>query len=158
MSQASPDIFCMQISMISIKITSLYGSQPLCVVFTCKTATFGHELLDSIGPSPLLCFFIQNSGFWTSIQVSMGTRPHLSFYAYKTAWLASEILVSMGSSHHLWFCAYKTAWLAPELLVSIDPSPHVWLLDAKQRLLDWNKKSPRDPDITCRIVHAKQRD
>ena len=88
----------------------------------------------------------------------MGTRLHLSFYAYKTSWLAPEILVSMGSSTHLWFCAYKTAWLAPELLVSIGPSFHVWFLDAKQRILDWNKKSLRVPDITCRIVHAKQRD
>ena len=37
---------------------------------------------------------MQNSDLWTSIQVSMCTRPHLSFCAYKPAWLAPEILVS----------------------------------------------------------------
>ena len=32
----------------------------------------------------------------------MGTRYHLSFGAFKTAWLAPELLVSIGPSHHLW--------------------------------------------------------
>ena len=85
-------------------------------------------------PALICCFCTQNSDFWTSIQVSMGTRPHLSF------------------------CVYKTAWLAPEILVSMDPSPHAWFLDAKQRLLAWNKKSLWVPGITHRFVHANQRD
>ena len=38
------------------------------------------------------------------------------------------------------------------------PNPHVWFLDAKQRLLERHKKSLLFPDITCRFVHAKQRD
>ena len=40
----------MQNNVISIRITSLYGSQPLSVVFACKTATFGSELQVSMGP------------------------------------------------------------------------------------------------------------
>ena len=36
-------------------------------------------------------------------------------------------------------------------------SPHVWFFVAKQRLLDWNKKSLWVPDITHRFVQAKQR-
>ena len=52
----------------------------------------------------------------------------------------------------------KTAWLASELLVSIGPSLHVWFLDAKQQLLDRNNKSLCVPDITCRFVHALERD
>ena len=54
--QTSPTVFCIQNSDFSTGITSLYGSQPSSVVFACKTATLG----------PVL-------------QVSMGTRPHLSF-------------------------------------------------------------------------------
>ena len=40
----------------------------------------------------------------------------------------------MGPSPHLWLCAFKTANLAPELQVSMGP------------------------DLTCHLVHAKQRD
>ena len=58
----------------------LYGSQPSSVVFAFKTATSGQEL-----------------------QVSMGTRPHLSFCEWKTARLAPEYQDSMGPSPHLWF-------------------------------------------------------
>ena len=35
--------FCREYSMPSIRITSLYWSQPSCAVFGCKTATFGPE-------------------------------------------------------------------------------------------------------------------
>ena len=49
-------------------MTSLYGSQPSFVPFECKAATLGPEL-----------------------QVSMGHRPHLWFYEFKTATLAQEL-------------------------------------------------------------------
>ena len=78
----------MQNNVISIRITSLYGSQHSFVVFACKTATLGPEL-----------------------QVSMGPRPHLWFFAFKTATLAPELQVSMCPSPHLWFCAFTTATL-----------------------------------------------
>ena len=68
----------MQNNVISIRITSLYGSQPSSVVFACKTANLGSELQVSIGPS-----------------------PHLSFCAYKTATLGPDLQVSMGPSPHL---------------------------------------------------------
>ena len=42
---------------------------------------------------------------------------------------------------HLSFCACKTKWLAPEFIVSMGPSPHLWFLHAKQRLFDQNHKS-----------------
>ena len=78
----------MQNNVISIRITSLYWSQPSFVVFAYKTAALGPEL-----------------------QVSMGPKPHLWFFAFKTATLAPELQVSMGPSPHLWFCAFKTATL-----------------------------------------------
>ena len=87
----------MQNNMISIRITSLYGSQPSFVVFACKTATVGPEL-----------------------QVSMDARPHLRFFSFKTAPLTTELQVSMGPSPHLWFLHsklrlldqnYKSQWV-----------------------------------------------
>ena len=73
----------------SIRITSLYGSQPSFVFFFAfKTAPLGPEL-----------------------QVSMGARPHLRFLAIKTAAFSPELQVSMGPSPHLWFCAFTTATL-----------------------------------------------
>ena len=40
----------MQNNVISIRITSLYGSQPSSVVFACITAAFGSELQVSMRP------------------------------------------------------------------------------------------------------------
>ena len=45
----------MKNNVISIRITSLYGSQASFVVFACKTASLGPELQVSMGPSPHLC-------------------------------------------------------------------------------------------------------
>ena len=80
----------------------------------------------------------------------MCPRPHLSFCACKTAWLASESLVFMGpiplicsfcmqkSDFRAWitslyrfqtspmFFCIQTATLAPELQVSMGPSLHLW--------------------------------
>ena len=66
-SKTSPVILCMQTSVPSIRITSLYGSKPSSEVFGCKTATLGRDL-----------------------QVCMGPRPHLWFWAHLTACLAQE--------------------------------------------------------------------
>ena len=64
----------------------------------------------------------------------------------------------MGPRHDLSFCACSTASLASELLVSIGLCRHLWFFHAKQRLLDQNNNSLWVSDITCRFVHAKQRD
>ena len=78
----------MQNNVIIIRITSIYGSKPSFVVYVCITAALRPEL-----------------------QVSMGARLHLWFFAFKTATLAPELQVSMGPSPHLWFCAFTTATL-----------------------------------------------
>ena len=96
-SQTWSVVLCMQNSVISPGITSLYESLPSPVVFACKTATFGPEF-----------------------QVSMGPRLNLSFCVRKAAWLAPELLVSMGPSRHRWFLLakhrlldlnYKSLWV-----------------------------------------------
>ena len=171
-------------SVLSIRITSFYGSQPSFVFFSCKTATFGAELQVSIGPrphpsswacktawfapewqvymgsSPYLCFFfsIQNSDLWiriTSLYVSQAW-PVILCMNYTVLNIRNT---SLYGSHPLSeVFAFKPPWLASELLVSMVPRPHDWFLDAKQRLLDCNNKSLRVPNITCRFVHAKQLD
>ena len=78
----------MQNNVIRIRNTSIYGSQPLFVIFACKTATLGTEL-----------------------QVSVGPRPHLWFFVFKTESLAPELQVTMVPSPHLWFCEHTTAAL-----------------------------------------------
>ena len=55
----------------------------------------------------------------------------------------------MGPRPHLWFFAFKTATLAPELQVSMGASLHLWFLHAKQRLLDQNYKSQWVPALLC---------
>ena len=66
-----------------------------------------------MGPSPHLWFLLEKQRHLRpQLQVSMGPRPHLSFWgALKTATLAPELQVSMGPSTHLWFCAFTTASL-----------------------------------------------
>ena len=128
-----------------------------------------------MGSSPHLC---KTSRLTPELQVSMGSRPHLSFvhansvprirntslYGYqpssvvfgcKTGTLGLEQKVSMCPRHHLSFCASKTAWLAPQPLVSMGPNPYLWFLHVKQRLLEQNYKSLCVPDLTCHFVHAK---
>ena len=48
--------------------------------------------------------------------------------------LAPELQFSMGPRPHLWLFSFKTAILAPELHISMGLSPHLWFLHAKQRL------------------------
>ena len=76
-------------------------------------------------------FCIHNSDFSTIIASLNRSQPSSVVRAFTTA---AELIVSMGPRPHLSFCACKTTWLASELLVSIGPSPHLWFLHAKQRL------------------------
>ena len=66
-SQTRPVVLCMYNSVLSIRNTSLYGSQPSPVVFGGIRVTFGPEQ-----------------------QVSIGPRYQLPFCAWKTSWLAQE--------------------------------------------------------------------
>ena len=56
-SQTSLVVLCMQNSVTSIRNTSLYGSQPSFVHFACTTSTLGPELQVSMGPRSHLCYF-----------------------------------------------------------------------------------------------------
>ena len=125
----------------------------------CKTAWFAPERKVYMGSSPHLCFlFMQNIDFMTRLKSLYGSQTSSVVLSTHNSLLSTRIKDYMCSRPNLWFSACKTAWLASELLVSMCPSPHVWFLDGKRRLLDRHKKLPWVPDITCRCVHAKQRD
>ena len=151
--------FSMQNSDFVTRHTSLYGSQISSVVVSTHNRVLSTRIKRLCGfqPSPVvLC--MQNSNFSPWNTSLYGSQPSSEVFAWKPAAFGPKLHVSMGPRTHLWFSACKTACLASELLVSMDPSPHLWFLHAKQRLLDPNNKSLWVPDITCRFVHAIQRD
>ena len=133
-SQTSQVVMCLQISVICIRMTSIYGFQLSSAVL-----------------------YMRNSDFGAAIKVCMGPRPRLWFWAHITACVAQDYQDHMGSSLHLRFCACKTETLGLELQVSACPRLHLCFLHAKQRLLDQNDKSLWVPDMTCRFVHVQQR-
>ena len=150
---------CMKNSVISTRKTSLYGTLPSSVVFACKSATFGPWITSLHGSQTcpvILCML--NSVISTRISSLYRSQPSSLVSARTTATFGPELKVSMGPRPHLSFCAWKTAWVASELLVSMGASRNLWFLRAKQRLLDQNYKSLWILDLTCRFVHAKQRD
>ena len=125
-SQTSRVILYMQNNVISIRITSLYWSEPSSPAFARKTATFGPELRVSMCPR-LRLLFCECKTAWLApeLQDSEGPKPHLWFFAFKTAPSAPELQVTLGQSPHLWFCAFTTSVLWPELIVSMGPRPHL---------------------------------
>ena len=127
--------FCIQNSDFWTRITSLCGSQTSPVIFCMQNS------VPSIRSTSL-----------------HGSQPSRVVFECKTATYGPEKQISMCPRYHVSFCACNPAWLAPELLVSMGPSPFLWLLHAKQRFLEQNYKSVWDPDLTCRFVHANQRD
>ena len=132
-TQTPPVVLCMQNSVISTRIVSLYGPRPHLWFCACKTSTLGPELHVSMGSSPHLWFCaLQNSDLKPELQVSMGPRPHLVILCMQNRVPSFRITSPYGSCSHLWF------------------------LHAKQPLLYTNNKNLWDPDITCRFVHAKQ--
>ena len=101
---------------------------------------------------------MQNSDFRTRITSLYGSQPSSVVFACKTATLGSQLEVSMGRRPHLWIFAFKTVTLAQNLQVSIGPSPPQWFCASQQHHYDQNYQPPWVPDLTCRLVHAKQRD
>ena len=93
----SPVVVCMQNSVISTRITCLYGSLLSSVVFECKTARI--TSLSGCQTSPvLLC--PQNSRLTPELLVSIGPCPHLWFFHakqglldqnYKSLWVPALI-------------------------------------------------------------------
>ena len=145
--------------MISIRITSLYGSHPSSAVYACKTATLRPELQVSIGPRPHLWFFAFKVGTLApELQIAKGPSPHLRCLHEKQR-LLDQIYKSLlvpaiicGFVHknsefsirntslygsQLSFVAFasKTATLGPEIQVSMGPRPYQWFFAFKRATL-----------------------
>ena len=158
------------------------GPRPHLLFCVCKTSWLAPEKHVSMYTSPHLWFCaFKTARLKPTLHVSIGPRLHLWFCACKTECLPSELLVLMGPALICDFCMQNSdfwtritslygtqtspvilcmqkACLASEMLVSMGSSPHLCFLHAKQSLLDQNNNSLWVPDLSCRFVHAKQRD
>ena len=76
---------------------------------------------------------MQNSDFRTRITSLCWFKTPPVVFACKSATSGPEEQISIGPRHDLSFCAFTTACLATEILVSMGPRPHLWFLHAKQR-------------------------
>ena len=157
--QPSPVILCFQKGDISTRITSLCGFQPSSVVLCIQKGDFRTRIACLYGfpPSPVV-FGLQNRVPSIRLTRLCESQPSSVVFERRTESFGPELKDPMSPRSHLSFCAFKTAWLPLELLVCMGPSPHLWLLQTKQRLLDQNYTSLWVLDLTCRFVHAKQRD
>ena len=105
-----PVILRLRNSMHSIRITSLYGSQTSSVILCMQYIVISTRLHESLWVPALICRFVhaKQRDFCTRITSLYGPRPHLWFYACKTAWLSIRItIVSMGPRPHLSFVHSK---------------------------------------------------
>ena len=109
-SQPTSVVLCIQNSDFRTRITSLYGSQTSPMVFCPQNRVFGTRIASLYGSQPSsVVLRIQNSAF--SIRKTCLYRSQHSFVAFSfiTATLGPEIQVSMGPRPHLCFFAFKTA-------------------------------------------------
>ena len=157
-SQTSPVALCNQNRVISTRNTSSHGPRPHLSFCACKTTWLASEWLVSMGPALTRGFCIQNNDFWTRITSLYGSQTSPVVLCNQNRVISTRNTSPQCPRPLLSFCACKTAWFAPELIFSMVPSPHLWFLNAKQRLLVQNYKSVLVQELTCRIVHAKQRD
>ena len=158
-SHTSPSLVCNQNGVICTRISSLYWFQPSSVILCLQNSDFMNRHTNLYGSQiSSVVLSTHNRVLSTRIKRLYWSQPSSEVFAWKPAAFGPKLHVSMGPRTHPWFSACKTACLASELLVSIDPSPHLWFLHSKQRILYPNNKSLWVPDITCRFVHAIQRD
>ena len=95
------------------------------------------------------CFYMQDFDFCTRITIIYGSQIWPVILGMYNSVLNIGITSLYGSQPSSVVFAFKTAWLESELLVSMRPSPYLWFLHAKQRLLDQTYKSVWVPDLIC---------
>ena len=87
----------------------------------------------------------------------MGPSPHLWFLHAKQHLLDEHTSLYMFQTSHVVLCM-QTACLVSELLVSMGPRLYLCFCACKTASFGPAYKSLLVPDLTCRFVHAKQRD
>ena len=123
----------------------------------CKKAWLAPELLVYMGPSPHLWFLHAKQRLLDKNYKSLWIPAFINVLCMQTETFGTELHVSMCPRPHLSLYACKTAWLASEKLFSIGPSPHLCFLHAKQTHFDQNCMSLLVSNLTWDFVHAEQR-
>ena len=113
-SQTSPALLCNQNGLICTRISSLYWFQPTSVVFACKTAWLASESLVSIGPSPHVWFWMQNSDFWTRITNLYGSQTSPVVLCMQYSVISNRVTYRYGSQPLSVVLAFKTATFGTE--------------------------------------------
>ena len=85
---------------------------------------------------------MQNSDFWTRITSLYGSQTSPVVLCMQYSVISTRIICLYGPQPLSVVFACKTATFGAKLQVSMGPRPHRWILDAKQRLLNKNNKSP----------------
>ena len=159
MSQTSPMVFCVQNSALRTRIARLYESQPSSVVLWIHNSDIMIRIISLYGFQTTPAVLCEQNSVISTRNPSL----HRSQTSPVVLWMQNNeksirITSLYGSQPSSVVFACKTTTLGPELQVSMGPSPHLRFFQAKQRLLDQNYKSLWVPDLTCRFVHANQRD
>ena len=154
-AQTTPGVLCIQNSLISTRITILYGPSRHQWFLNAKQLLLDQNF-KSLRVLDLTWRFVHaKQRLWTRIT---------SLYCFK---LSSVFLCIENSDFRTKIACLYGSQTSPVILLmqnrvpSISPywsCPHLWFLHAKQRLLGPNNKSLWVPDITCRFVLAIQRD
>ena len=119
------------------------GPSPHVWFCACKSATLALELQGSV-----VCFCMQIFDFWTRITSLYGSQTWPVILWMYNSVLNIRITSLYGSQPSSVVFAFKTSWLASELLVSMGPRSHDWFLDAKQRRVGRNSRS-MVPALIC---------
>ena len=96
-SQPSSVVLCIQMCDFSIRITSLYGSQPSFVAFACKTATLGQNYKSLWVPAFICGFCMQNSDFRIRIRSLYGSQTSPMVYCIQNSDFSTKIASLYGS-------------------------------------------------------------
>ena len=120
-------VFYMKNSMISIRITSLYGSQPSSVGFAWKSGTFGSELQVYWSQTSPVDFWMQNSVLRSRMTLVYWSQPSSVVLCIQNSDFNIRITSLSRSQPSFVAFACKTAALIPELQVSMGPSSHIFL-------------------------------
>ena len=149
----------MQNSDFRTRLTSLYGTQSSSVALSTHNSVLTPRIKRLYGfhPSPVVSC-MQNCDFRTRItSLCRSIDPTCGFCRENSDfWSGLTSLYGSQNSPVIFYMQNSVPSIRITSLYGSQPSS-VFFLHSKQRLLDPNNKSLCVPNITCRFVHAVQR-
>ena len=157
-SQTWPFVLCMYDSVISIRITRLYGFQPSSVVLCIQNSDLMTTIACVYGSqTSLVVFYIQNIVRSIRITSACGSKTPPVVLCMQNIVICTRMTSLYGFQPSSVFFSGKTASLWPDLQVCMGPRPHLWFLHANQQLLNQNCMSLWVLELTCDFLHEKHR-